>query len=511
MKPATNKKQRATGILFLCILVVRLIPAVYICVTKWQGPIIAGDADALLYLGGAQEILAHGTNQFNFFPPLNFLFIAFFLYVAQGNVIAPMLALSVVGWITVIGIYLITKDLFGERAARIAAVVSGIYPNFIFFNLSFYAETLAIFFIIWSVFLLIRFYRTHARVPLILAGILWGLASLSRGGLNYFSLFIAGCITLHPAGGHRFSWKPAGSFLMAVAFSFFILSSLLPEKLGSTALGSKSGIGSVIHGANRLIICCTDYGNVRGNIFYAINNCREAWPPGSQLDMQELFKLPAVKLYEKLFTFIAENPVVYIKNSLIKISNFWSPNQYVIFFAKNRFGIGNSRLIDALCFIIAAVYVAVVCGGILGVASSRDPLRPVFIAFILFYCLLIFFTVGNTKLRLPLMPFFIIYCAYCVASGIDSLREKVRSQRWVLLVLLLFLGNSFYKYQDIRLSPAEIRVQKVELCNQLGFPQTALYLLEHDNGFSYSARDRERLNRAESAARRKLSETHAAQ
>jgi 4-amino-4-deoxy-L-arabinose transferase-like glycosyltransferase len=517
MKTEPKRNQRTTGILFLCILVVRLIPAVYLYMVNHQGLIIAGDRDALFYLGGAQEILASGTNQFSFFPPLNFLFIAFFLYLAQGNVIAPMLALSVIGWITVIGIYLIARDLFSERAARIAAVVSGLYPNFIFFGFTFYAETLAIFFIVWSFFLLIHFSRRGTVATLIAAGVLWGLASLSRGGLNYFSLFIAGVISLNPVKAeNRFSIKPAAIFLLAMVSTVTILSSVIPEQLGSTSLGSKSGIGSIIHGANRLIVCCTDYGNVRGDIFYSINKCEEAWPAGSQLDMMELIKLPAGQMCAKLFKFIAEDPYIYLKNSLIKLSNFWSPNQYVIHYIKIRFGPGNNPLANAVCFIIAALYVGVVCGGLLGVASSRDPLRPFFISFIVFYCLLIFVTVGNSKLRLPLMPFFIIYCAYCISCLVDgSLRAGLR-HKWLMIIILMFLGNSIYKYREIRLSPAEIDVRRIELCNALGFPKTALYLIDqgkkfaYAKRFTYSAIEQERLNRAKAMAQKKLSESHAA-
>ena len=86
--------------------------------------------------------------------------------------------------------------------------------------------------------------------------------------------------------------------------------------------------------------------------------------------------------------------------------------------------------------------------------------------------------------------------------------KKAFSTNWVCIIILLFLGNSIYKYKEIMLSPAEIQVQKIELCNQLGFFKTALYLLEHDKGSSHSAIEKERLSRAEAAARKKLSESH---
>ena len=80
--------------------------------------------------------------------------------------------------------------------------------------------------------------------------------------------------------------------------------------------------------------------------------------------------------------------------------------------------------------------------------------------------------------------------------------------KWSIILVLIFLCNSVYKYSELLLSPSEIHMQKIELCNQLGFPKTALYLIEHPKTkFSYPAIERERLSRAERAARKKLFET----
>jgi hypothetical protein len=78
-------------------------------------PIRAGDIDSALYFWGARQIIKVGTNTINNFPPLNFLFISAFLYLGNGHVIPPVVAIAVVGWLTVVGIYLLAKTLFDER------------------------------------------------------------------------------------------------------------------------------------------------------------------------------------------------------------------------------------------------------------------------------------------------------------------------------------------------------------------------------------------------------------
>jgi 4-amino-4-deoxy-L-arabinose transferase-like glycosyltransferase len=499
------KKKLKQGTLFFGILLFRIAPVFYYYKANYHSPIAAFDNDAVLYLYGAKEILRTGANQFNFFPPLNFLFIATFLNIAHESLWVPMFAIALIGWLTIIGVYLITRELFDEKTAIIAAILNGLYPNFIFYGITFYSETLTIFFIVFSFLMLVMFFKKRTVFSLLLVGILWGLASFTRGGLNYFIPFILGNVALCSFRQRsRFYFKHALIVLLSTVFIFFILSTIIPEKQGSTSFNSKNGIGSIILGANRLIVCCTDYGNVPGNLFYFINDCKEPWPPDSQLDMMELFKLNAIHMYAKLFQFISKGPIIYIKNSIIKLSNFWSPNQYVICFLKTLWGKDHYLFIDILCFMIAALYCCIVCGGLLGVILSRDPFRPVFISLVLFYCVLIFFTVGNSKLRLPLMPFFIVYCSYFITRLKDDSWKSVLSNKWIMIFIIIFFTNSLYKYQELLLSPAENQVQRIELCTRLGFPKTALCLLEDNINFVFTDNQKKRLETAKASAKEKV-------
>jgi len=72
------------------------------------------------------------------------------------------------------------------------------------------------------------------------------------------------------------------------------------------------------------------------------------------------------------------------------------------------------------------------------------------------------------------------------------------------ILMLIFLANSIYKYQEIRLSPAEIMVQKIELCTKLGFPKTALYFLENSKKHSYTDEQAKRLQKALASVSKKL-------
>ena len=55
--------------------------------------------------------------------------------------------------------------------------------------------------------------------------------------------------------------------------------------------------------------------------------------------------------------------------------------------------------------------------------------------------------------------------------------------------MIVFLCNGIYKYREIVLSPSEVCVRQIELCNELGFPKTAAYLLDMHKEDKYYSQD----------------------
>lgn len=489
-----KREQKLIRAIYLGTLLIRIIPVLIIATPYGKGFSGMG-ADPLLYLGGARSILSGGVNPFNFFAPVYFYFVAACLYLGKGHVIVPIGATALVGWLTIIGIYHLAKKLFNEETALLAALLAGIYPNLVYFGVSLYPETLTIFWIVSSFFMIIQYIHTSQKQYLLLGGILWGLVSQTRGGLHYFSVFIALAILIHDYRGRKFIlWKPVATYLIATYLTIVAIGIVVFPTHGEFALNSKSGVGSFVHGLNRITTSCGDYGDVRGNIFYDINNCvydikdcGEKWPDGAQIFSKDIFELGTVQILLKSARFIIESPLLYVKNSCRKLSCFWSPNQLVTGYIKTRFQNANSFNVGAVCLGISLLYVSIICGGLWGMALSRDPFRLLFIYFIFFYCVMIFFTVGNSKLRIPLIPFFIMYCSYFIASiykKSPSWRKAI-SNKWVLIIMVIFLCNGIYKYREIALSPAEITVRKIELCNELGFYRTALHLYNNLGYYNY--------------------------
>jgi len=508
----TYSRQPAIQVLFLFILITRMAPVIttFLGIASFQ----SAEADSLLYLGGARSILSTGINPFNFFSPVYFYFVAACLYLGGGHAIVAIGATAVIGWLTVIGVYQLSKKLFNEKTALIAALLTGIYPNLIYFGANLFPETLTIFWIVFSFFMIIEYLYSSQGYHLLLGGILWGLVSQTRGGLHYFSIFIALAILIHDYRERIIIlWKPIATYLIATYLTIITIGIIVFPTHGEFALNSKSGIGSFVHGLNRITTSCADYGDVVGNIFYDINDCvfdikdcGEKWPDGTQIYSRDIFELGTVQILFKSARFIAESPLLYIKNSLRKLSCFWSPNQLVIGDIKTRFQNVNNLIVGGVCLGISLLYVFIICGGLWGMSLSRDPFRPIFISFIIFYLVMIFLTVGNSKLRIPLMPFFIMYCSYFISSirKKDHSWRKAIFNKWVLIIMVIFLCNGIYKYREITLSPTEITVRKIDLCDALGFYRTALYLynnLGHYNSFTAN-----QINRVKTAQKNALTQ-----
>jgi len=472
-------------LLFSTMAIVRLLPITILAV-RGELPNVFYK-DHYIYLWSAENILKSGTNPFDFFPPLNSLFIAGILYSTGGSTIAALCGMAMVGWLTVVLTYCLANKLFGQKIALWATIICGFYPNFIAYGATFCSETLGTFWVCLAFMILVHYRLTEKLRYLFLDGIVWGIAAQTRGGLHYYAPFLLfGLLLVRFKNNKIFFIKESLTFLGALGIALYTITLVTAPLQTSDAMNPKSGIGSVVHGANRVTTSCADYGDIRGNIFYYINDAREPWPEGTQLFSEELMSLPTTHILLKTAQFILEKPLLYLKNSFLKLSCFWAPNQLAIADVKLKFQ-RYTVLATLIACCIATAYIIVIISGLCGLWLSKDVMKPFFILFIIFYCLLIFFTVGNSKLRLPLMPFFIIYGSFFIREVFKK-RISVSSlarTRFLLLGIILFCANSIYKFPEFLPSPQEIYVRQIELCNQLGFHKTAGILIERYKNMPY--------------------------
>jgi 4-amino-4-deoxy-L-arabinose transferase-like glycosyltransferase len=490
-------RQNTVVFLFVAILLARIAPVFAGYLLTGSAVFDVGEYDPLFYLGGARSILATGMNEFPFFAPLNFSFIAGLLYLGRGHELVPVLATAFCGWLSVVVLYYMALDLFNRITAFWVAVLAGFYPGLVFYGINLYPETLAIFFITCSLACLVRYFKTGLLFYVVYAGILWGLASQTRGGVHFFSVGMCCAVIAHVRyRGWAACIKPVCTLFVSIYAVVFLLGIFFAPFNPGMALNSQSGMGSVLHGANRMINCNSDYGMARESLFYVINTVGEPWPEGAQVYSAELMQHDSSTIVSSFLGFILQDPWAYVTSGFERLSFLWSPNQLIIKYVKFHMYHRLPLAADSLCLAVSALFVALLCAGCLGFASARDDFRVLFALFFLFYCALIFFSVGNAKLRLPLMPFVLLYAGYfCCRIFERGAAFKNRAFFLGTLVCGLFILNGMYRYKDIALSPAEFYVRQMEVSLELGFPQTARFLVEKNAGFPhYTEQQRMRLN-----------------
>ena len=106
------------------------------------------------------------------------------------NINMPCLIHVMLGALTCILIYGITRKIFGLRAACISSLISCFYGAFIFYTAVLLTETLAIFMISLALFSLVNTFETRRKKLFLLSGFLLGLSCLARPNFLIMAPFL---------------------------------------------------------------------------------------------------------------------------------------------------------------------------------------------------------------------------------------------------------------------------------------------------------------------------------
>lgn len=136
-----------------------------------------------------------------FYPPVYPYFIALLLS-GFGSLLAVKLAQAVVGALLVPAVGRLGARLFGDRAGGLAAVLTAIYPDLLWFSAHYWSETVFLALLFWGFERLLAAAGPQGREPVLLAGLLFGLASLTREPALYF-IPLCALFLLRAPGGRR--------------------------------------------------------------------------------------------------------------------------------------------------------------------------------------------------------------------------------------------------------------------------------------------------------------------
>jgi 4-amino-4-deoxy-L-arabinose transferase-like glycosyltransferase len=183
-----------------------LVRAVYLLLEPRCGP--TGDEPSWIALG-IHELGRPNRGldplrvKFIFYPPLYPYFIAV-LYRVFGTLAAVQWVQAVVGSLLVPAVGRVGSAAFGRRAGLLAAALVAVYPDLVWFSVRFWSETLFMVFLWWAIERTLKADASRSVSAAAAAGLLFGLAALTRELALYLAP-IAALWLLRPVA----RWRPS--------------------------------------------------------------------------------------------------------------------------------------------------------------------------------------------------------------------------------------------------------------------------------------------------------------
>lgn len=321
-----------------------------------------------------------------FYPPAYPYFLAA-AYSALGSLQAAKWAQAVVGALLVPAVGRAGAHAFSARAALFAAGAAAFYPELVWFCGHFWSETLFLVLLWWGFERVLAAQSSGRLGAAVAAGVLWGLAALTRETALYFAPVAAAALARRPRGGGGATWRPA--------------------------------VGAAFLAATALTVAPWTYRNwVVFHAFVPVSTfgAHSLWQGNTRLPLDEFYRqtdsvpdpIPQYRLArERAFEAIRERQPTWLLEKLrVEMPELWAPASHVFVLidrdAYGPVGAGARALVHG---VMVAPYLAVLALAVPGFAALRlTPARALLLLFFIYYNALHVATYGQDRFRLPLMP-----------------------------------------------------------------------------------------------------------
>lgn len=352
---------------------------------------------------------------------------------------------AAIGSLGIVLIFKLTEHFFNRYTAMIAALIAGLSWTFIYYDGELLTEGLAIVINLAAVYTLVKAYEKPSLKSYFKAGLIFGIASLTRDNILPVTVII-------------FFW-------IIYLYREHLRSAL---KLGAVFIGGAILVISPV--TIRNIVVVKDFIPISyytGINFYIGNNPysdgRTAIVPGTRPDwwggvedvhsiaesqMQRPLKPSEVSLFwaKKAFDYIASDFPGFLKRTIRKFLfifdlNETSNNQNIHFFRKE------SGLLRLPVFFSSWFFIPLgILGLVLAIKEKLKKIAPV-ILFLSAYCIPLSLFFVYTRLRHPIMSFFIIFSAYAIYKLYEFMRSDKRrfiknSLAWLGIFIFLGINSS---------------------------------------------------------------------
>jgi 4-amino-4-deoxy-L-arabinose transferase-like glycosyltransferase len=392
-------------------------------------------------------------------PPLYPALVAgVYLVAGVENHTAVRLVQVLISLATVVLVYRLATRLYDPRIGLWAATVTCFYPSLLASCCFLLTETLFAFWIVLFALSVLEFLETRSVRSILAAGVVLGLAALTRSVLWLFPPFLFLFLVVAQRDV-RLVRRLAMAAVPVVAFALTIA----PWAIRNTLLQRTFVAIDVMGGRNFMM----------GNYLYT--PLHRAWDAISMEGERSWHAVLAADTPEyaaatqgqrdKLalrrgLKFAWEHPTLTLQRSVMKFLAFWQLERELVAGASRGYwGVDSPAVTLALAGIIFAGYALVLLGGILGFMTV-PPMEMRFHWFLLmlvgFVCGIHTAVFGHSRYHLPLMPLIGVYCAASVVQ-FRSIWQKADSMAFRLAAAVCCLFCAAWIWEVLAVEMFRVR------------------------------------------------------
>jgi len=402
------------GLLFLAF-ILRLI---YLSQIEGEDPIRSG-TDMRTYHNYAIQIINEGfPKEPYYYSPLYSYFVGTVYFIFGADPSNVRTVQSLLGILTLLFIYLITRKVFDKKAALYSLILAVLYGIFLCYEGTLLVETLSCFLITLAIFLLLEpLWRN-----IILGGIVLGLAALTRANILFIMPFILCWMILDIK-------EPKKRIIAKFAIlSLAVFLTILPCTIRNY-LVSKRFVFISTNGPVNIWMGNNRYANGQ---YYVANL---PFQKAHEKKVQEAAKEKGDKAYlDDVWDFAKERPFSFIKLQVNKFLLFWGSDEI-----SNNVSYDWVKRVSSvlrLPFIIGFSVIAPL--GLIGAFYSLRKRRfraLLLVLFILAYSIATTIVLVLSRYRLPVEPVLLVFAGF----SISFLYEYLKKREWKKLILPLTL------------------------------------------------------------------------
>ncbi|MDD5355577.1 MAG: glycosyltransferase family 39 protein, partial [Candidatus Omnitrophica bacterium] len=240
----------------------------------------------------------------SFWEPIYPLFVALIYYLVGPIAVGVKITQAFVWLLIVYIVYLLGKEILGEREGAIAAGLTAVNPYFIYLSGSLLTENIYILLLTLSFLFLIRSIRQANKLNYVLSGACFGLSALTRETIIYFIpvclVWLYFCVPERKAVLNR----------IAIFICTLVLV-VMPWSIRNYIVHGRFHLISTKGGFNLYVANSADYRFKDWEIITPEVSAR------TELDKN-------AALYKLGFKSIMANPTRFVRNGIIKLGGFWS-------------------------------------------------------------------------------------------------------------------------------------------------------------------------------------------